>query len=400
MDMNKNLKLTAATLLCMVLAACGGGTGKHSDILSDGILGEYGSELYDMMTKMDAIGNDIRKLFDEFRYGRISNEDCEKQRVKLEAKREALCEEFSQKTQEAFDELQGKKIPTIIEEDAPLKVVEPFRITELRAGAKTNLPSLEMGCECTVELTKETPVSDTRPLGSGLMDVKCEDKSNNVILGEIFGWMGKEVSIVGGVWPKDVYPAGTKFVVRINKSASYTSKGISKDLFQLHHITICWSKNHFVLRNRKLGPIVLDKPIANLPASVTGLYDKFEHKTEKHEDDMDGEWVEDYYLFTKNGKDAFRVNIMDGVAYDFNLLEGSTNVKDRNGVYVGFPARKLFESCEIDWQTDFAGWIFGTYKDCTYYIKSEDLVSLGIEVPCKAEDIKEDAKIARIDNRY
>ncbi len=400
MDMNKNLKLTAATLLCMVLAACGGGTGKHSDILSDGILGEYGSELYDMMTKMDAIGNDISKLVYEIQNRRISNEDYEKQYVKLEAKGNTLCEEFSQKTQEAFDELQGKKIPTIIEEDAPLKVVEPFRITELRAGAKTNLPSLEMGCECTVELTKETPVSDTRPLGCGLMDVKCEDKSNNVILGEIFGWMGKEESIVGGVCPKDVYPAGTKFVVRLKKSSGKTSKGISKDLFQLHHITICWPKNHFVLANRKLGPIVLDKPIANLPASVTGLYDKFEHKTEKHEDDMDGEWVEDYYLFTKNGKDAFRVNIMDGVAYDFNLLEGSTNVKDRNGLYVGFPARALFESCEIDWQTDFAGWIFGTYKNYTYYIKSEDLVSLDIEVPCKAEDIKEDAKIARIDNRY
>lgn len=399
--MNKNLKLTAATLLCMVLAACGGGTGKHSDVLSDGVLGEYGSELYDMMTKMDAIGNDIRKLFYEFQTGRISNEDCEKQRVKLDAKGNTLCEEFSQKTQEAFDELQGKKIPTIIEEDAPLKVVEPFRITELRAGAKTNLPSLEMGCECTVELTKETPVSDTRLLGVGLMDVKCEDKSNTVILGEIFGWMGKEESIVGGVCPKDVYPAGTKFVVRLKKSAGRGSKGISKDLFQLHHITICWAKHHFVLANRKLGPIVLDKPIANLPASVTGLYDKFEHKTEKHEDDMDGEWVEDYYLFTKNGKDAFRVNIMDGVAYDFNLLEGSTNVRDRNGVYVGFPARKLFESHKkIDWQTDFAGWIFGTYKDCTYYIKSEDLVSLGIEVPCKAEDIKADAKIVRIDNRY
>lgn len=46
-NMSKHLKSMAATLLCIVLAACGGTpTGKNvSDIPSDGILEKYGRTL-------------------------------------------------------------------------------------------------------------------------------------------------------------------------------------------------------------------------------------------------------------------------------------------------------------------------------------------------------------------
>ena len=76
--------------------------------------------------------------------------------------------------------------------------------------------------------------------------------------------------------------------------------------------------------NGKLGPVTVGSPIGELPQQVKGLYDKVEHKTVEHEDEMDGAWTEDYYLFTKDGKNVFRVNLDGGKVFSIRLLEGSS----------------------------------------------------------------------------
>ncbi|WP_155808285.1 hypothetical protein [Xylanibacter brevis] len=397
--MNKLLlKSMGAAIVCITMAACNdvpSNSNNNSDIPSDGILGEYGPYFYDMMTEIDitipqAIKELIKKGEEEIdlETGKTSDE-IGKQYKELNEKREALQVELKQKVQEASAALQGKEITTLIEDGAPLKIVEPFKIKKLSG-------SLQMECECIVELTKESPADYIHKYnGSMLMKAECKNDSDEIVS----AYRKNTISIVGGSWPDDVYPAGTQFIIKTEVSAGYTSEGISKGLFQIHHLTVCWSANHFVLENRKLGPVEIDKPISNLPQSVAGLYDKFEHKIETHEDEMDGEWVEEYYLFTKDGKKAFRINIIDDVAYDICLLEGSTNIKDRDGIYVGYSARKLFIQKKMDWENDYAGWVYGKARDYTYYIKTADLVNPDSEIPYKAEDIKEDAKIIRIDYR-
>lgn len=193
-------------------------------------------ELYDLMTEIEAKRQAIRALFPK--WTEDPSEDCAKQQAKLKKERGALIEKFEQKVEETSKALQGKEIPTIIEEEAPLKVVKPFRITELMGS---DSPSLKMDCECTVELTAESTASERYQLGRFmLMDVKGEDESNKVVLSG-FGSVMIDVSIVGGASPKpkEVYPVGTTFIVRVNLSAGTNSEGVSKGLYQLHHLTIC-----------------------------------------------------------------------------------------------------------------------------------------------------------------
>jgi len=386
--MKKNyLALIALSLLWACLTACSGGASSESssDIPSDGLLGEYGPEIYEMMTECNVT---IRQAMDEMKPKIMAGKDenLYQQYKELEKKHDALSKQIDQKVQEASDALRGKEIVTVIEDEAPLKVVEPFKITKLYGR-------LSMECECIVEVTKESPADYLHKYtNSLLLTVSCRNESDAVVPAT----RKSGVSIVGGVWPDKIYPAGTKFKIKTEVSVGFSSDGISKGLFQIHHLTIQWGANHYVLEKRKLGPINIDKPIGNLPASVTGLYDKYEHKTEKHEDDMDGEWEEEYYLFTYKGKEAFRVNIMEGKVYNICLLEGSTNVKTRDGIYVGYSARQLFEQKKTDWETDFAGWVFGTYRDYTYFVNSSDLADVNSEVPRKSTDFKENAKIARI----
>lgn len=401
------INLMAVTLLCMELAACGGNsTGSNtSEIPSDGVLGKYGPEIYEMMTEIEftipqTIEEIQKKAREENNIDAVENEgqlkeymgkfeEVDKQCDELKAKRETLREQLKQKVQEASEALRGKEIATVIEEGTPLKVIEPFKIMELKGD-------LLMICESVVELAKESPADYMHHYNKSLlMTVECKNDSDDIVPAS----RKSDVSIVGGDWPNKTYPIGTRFKITTEIRAGLSSTGISKGLFQIHHLTISWSENHFVLGKMKLGPIEIDKPIANIPTSVTGLYDKYEHKTETHEDDMDGEWVEDYFLFTYKGKEAFRVDLMDGKVYSISLLEGSTNVKTIDGIYVGFSARELFKQKKTDWETDFAGWVFGSFRDYTYYVKSGDLVNINSEVPRKAEDFKENAKIARITYR-
>ena len=91
----------------------------------------------------------------------------------------------------------------------------------------------------------------------------------------------------------------------------------------------------------KLESIEVGKPMPSLPQSVKGLYDKFDHKTIEHEDEMDGPWTEDYYLFTKDSKEIFRANIFEGKVFSIRLLSGATFIKTPDGFSVGSSARKI-----------------------------------------------------------
>ena len=150
----------------------------------------------------------------------------------------------------------------------------------------------------------------------------------------------------------------------------------------------------FVL-DGSLGPVKVGNPIANLPQSIDGLYDKYTYKKEVHEDDMDGPWTEEYYLFTKGGKEIFRANIFEGKVHSIKLLEGSSFVKTPDGIYVGYSARELFNKIRMQWTTYYDGNCFGTQKHFNYYVNSDDLIRT--DIPHKAEDFTEDAKVIGID---
>ena len=154
------------------------------------------------------------------------------------------------------------------------------------------------------------------------------------------------------------------------------------------------SENGGLVFNGKLGSVEVGKPMPNLPQSVDGLYDKFDHKTVEHEDEMDGPWTEDYYLFTKDGKEIFRANIFEGKVFSIRLLSGATFIKTPDGFSVGSSARELFNKVRLEWQNYFEGEVFGTNGHFSYYVNSEDLIKT--DIPHKAEHFKQDAKVTGI----
>ena len=148
-----------------------------------------------------------------------------------------------------------------------------------------------------------------------------------------------------------------------------------------------------IFANGKLGPVAVGSPVANLPQQVKGLYDKVEHKTEEHEDEMDGAWTEDYYLFTKDGKPVFRVNLDGGKVFSIRLLEGSSFIVTPGGYYVGMPALNLVNRVRMRWETYYDGEVFATKDNFTYYVNSDNING---DVPTKVEDFKEGATISGI----
>ncbi len=144
----------------------------------------------------------------------------------------------------------------------------------------------------------------------------------------------------------------------------------------------------------KLGPVEVGKAMPSLPASVEGLYDNFGHKKEEHEDDMDGAWTEEYYLFTKDGKEVFRANIYEGKVNSIRLLSGSSFIKTPDGISVGSSARVLFNKVPMEWGTYYEGETFGTNGHFTYYVSSDDLIQT--DIPHKADHFKPDAKVVGI----
>lgn len=152
----------------------------------------------------------------------------------------------------------------------------------------------------------------------------------------------------------------------------------------------------FTLTNGKLGPVQVGKKFANIPATYSGLYDKYTRQTEKEYNE-----VEDYemtivcYQFTKGGKNVFCVIMEGNTIGAIKLQEGSASiVKTQKGFYVGYPARDLFSKRLTEWfniEEGTAACFDGNY---TYEVNADDRISINsIE---SANDFKPDAKISSI----
>lgn len=150
----------------------------------------------------------------------------------------------------------------------------------------------------------------------------------------------------------------------------------------------------FTLMNGKLGPVQTGVKFANIPATYSGLYDKYTRKTETMADE-DGEWTIEYYQFTKAGKNIFRANIDAGKIVSITLQAGSASiVKTQEGFYVGYSARTLFTKKRMEWNTYFQGTCFATSGHYTYEVNDEDLNNT--DIPYKVADFKPNAKISSI----
>jgi hypothetical protein len=149
----------------------------------------------------------------------------------------------------------------------------------------------------------------------------------------------------------------------------------------------------FVLDKGILGPIAIGKAYTDLPQSVEGLYDTFKYKIETHEDDMDGEWTEEYVMFYNDGKEIFSTGIDGKKITSVTLLKNATNIKTADGYYVGYDARRLFQEKKMDWETYYMGEVFACKDGYTYFVSS-DVVNT--EIPEKTSDFKSNATLSKI----
>lgn len=150
----------------------------------------------------------------------------------------------------------------------------------------------------------------------------------------------------------------------------------------------------YVLSNGKLGPIEIGKSISDLPMSFEGIYDMIKHETINHESDMEDDWTEDFYQFTKGGKNVLRTDVDGNKITSIVLQEGATFVKTSEGYYVGGSAVELFTKKRMTWETYYEGTAFATNGHYTYHVESDDII--GNDIPEKASDFKPSAKISRI----
>lgn len=152
----------------------------------------------------------------------------------------------------------------------------------------------------------------------------------------------------------------------------------------------------FTLTNGKLGPVQVGKKFANIPATYSGLYDKYTYKKIEHTSEMEDDWTEEYYQFTKGGKNVFRADVYeDKTIHAITLQEGSANiVKTQEGFYVGYPARTLFTKKKMQWDTYFEGTVFATSGNYTYHVNYSDIGNT--DIPTRANDFKSNAKVCMI----
>lgn len=148
----------------------------------------------------------------------------------------------------------------------------------------------------------------------------------------------------------------------------------------------------FTLNGGKLGPIEIGKDYTTIPASVAGLYDKYERKSETHED-MDGEWTEEFLQFYKESKKVFTTGIEGKKITSFNLTQHSGYIQTAEGIHVGYNARELFQKKAMEWGTYYEGEAFASKDGYTYYVSSDELTT---DVPSKAADFKPTATVTRI----
>lgn len=147
--------------------------------------------------------------------------------------------------------------------------------------------------------------------------------------------------------------------------------------------------------NGTLGPLRLGQTVASLPKSVEGLYDNFKYTSEYVENEMDdfAETVE-WCTFYKNGKEIFKSYAEDKKLQSFILEEGSSFIKTSEGYYVGYPARTLFNKKRLQWENYYEGSAFARNGRWEYHIDDEGLN--GVEIPRRATDVKQNAKISMI----
>ena len=186
------------------------------------------------------------------------------------------------------------------------------------------------------------------------------------------------------------------FILAMLAASTLTNAQVKRTPATQQRTTTPAATHAFTLTNGKLGPIQTGQRFANIPATYAGLYDKYTYKKIEHEDDMDGGWTEEYYQFTKGGKNIFRVNIGEGKKMTgITLQEGSANIiKTQEGYYVGYPARTLYTKKRMEWTTYFEGTAFATSGHYTFHINGDDVV--GNDYPTNVNQIKATAKITRI----
>lgn len=151
----------------------------------------------------------------------------------------------------------------------------------------------------------------------------------------------------------------------------------------------------FVVRKGALGALKVGMSVKEVPASIEGLYDSWERKTETFSD-MEGEWTETLLIFKKGGKKVFHCFLdTDGKKIYSLVLEGAaSHIMTEDGIHVGYPARDLFNQKRMKWETYFEGTTFGKSGNVIYYVNSDDLV--GVDIPTKASHFKPGAKISQI----
>jgi hypothetical protein len=147
--------------------------------------------------------------------------------------------------------------------------------------------------------------------------------------------------------------------------------------------------------NGTLGPLRLGQTVASLPKSVEGLYDNFKYTSEYVENEMDdfAETVE-WCTFYKNGKEIFKSYAEGKKLQSFILEEGSSFIKTSEDYYVGYPARTLFNKKRLQWENYYEGSAFARNGRWEYHIDDEGLN--GVEIPRRATDVKQNAKISMI----
>lgn len=149
----------------------------------------------------------------------------------------------------------------------------------------------------------------------------------------------------------------------------------------------------FVLDKGKLGPIEIGMSYTDLPSAVEELYNRFEYKSVTHEDDMDGEWTEEYLQFYKDNKEVFTTGVIGKKITSFTLLGNASYIRTADGFFVGYNAREFFQSTKLDWETYYMGEAFASMNGYTYYVNSDDLTT---DVPAKVSDFKANATLSKI----
>lgn len=151
-----------------------------------------------------------------------------------------------------------------------------------------------------------------------------------------------------------------------------------------------------ILQNGTLGPVKVGKAIGNLPKQYAGLYDNYTYTRNNHEDDeMDGPWLEEYYIFTKAGKKIFRVNIDDGKVSSITLLSGSSSfIKTPDGIYVGYPAQKLYREKKMSWEYYmYEAFTWATKGQYTYSVDRDNAITNNMD---QLKGFKANAKVCEI----